>query len=104
VRVLDNEGALAIPDVPRKLGVVGAGVIGLEMGSVWRGWAPTSPCSKRCPHSWVSSTTAIAKEALKLFTKQGLVIQHRRSNHRREGRQERSRGRPTRMRQARSRT
>ena len=34
--VLDNEGALAIPEVPKKLGVVGAGVIGLEMGSVWR--------------------------------------------------------------------
>src|SRR3954454_8726851 len=35
-RVLDNEGALAIRAVPKKLGVVGAGVIGLEMGSVWR--------------------------------------------------------------------
>src|SRR2546430_1104506 len=36
VRVLDNEGALAIAQVPKRLGVVGAGVIGLEMGSVWR--------------------------------------------------------------------
>ncbi len=34
--ILDNEGALALTEVPRKLGVVGAGVIGLEMGSVWR--------------------------------------------------------------------
>src|SRR6185503_16710677 len=34
--VLDNDGALAIPDVPKRLGVIGAGVIGLEMGSVWR--------------------------------------------------------------------
>src|SRR5215472_2276120 len=34
--ILDNDGALAIPDVPKRLGVVGAGVIGLEMGSVWR--------------------------------------------------------------------
>src|SRR5581483_7569308 len=33
VRVLDNEGALAIAEVPKRLGVVGAGVIGLEMGS-----------------------------------------------------------------------
>src|SRR3954470_3813792 len=33
-RILDNEGALAIPAVPKRLGVVGAGVIGLEMGSV----------------------------------------------------------------------
>ena len=36
MRVLDNDGALAIPAVPKRLGVVGAGVIGLEMGSVWR--------------------------------------------------------------------
>jgi 2-oxoglutarate dehydrogenase E2 component (dihydrolipoamide succinyltransferase) len=34
--ILDNEGALAIPEVPKTLGVIGAGVIGLEMGSVWR--------------------------------------------------------------------
>src|SRR5947199_3415629 len=34
--VLSNDGALAIPEVPRRLGVIGAGVIGLEMGSVWR--------------------------------------------------------------------
>ena len=36
VRVLDNDGALAMAEVPKRLGVVGAGVIGLEMGSVWR--------------------------------------------------------------------
>jgi len=35
-RILDNEGALAMPDVPQRLGVVGAGVVGIEMGSVWR--------------------------------------------------------------------
>ena len=35
-RVLSNTGALAIPDVPKKLCLIGAGVIGLEMGSVWR--------------------------------------------------------------------
>ena len=34
--ILSNTGALAIPDVPKRLGVIGAGVIGLEMGSVWR--------------------------------------------------------------------
>jgi len=34
--VLSNTGALALPEVPRRLGVIGAGVIGLEMGSVWR--------------------------------------------------------------------
>ena len=34
--ILDNAGALAITEVPKRLGVIGAGVIGLEMGSVWR--------------------------------------------------------------------
>src|SRR5512143_3428333 len=34
-RVLDNEGALALSEAPQRLGVVGAGVIGLAMGSVW---------------------------------------------------------------------
>src|SRR5262245_32045331 len=34
--ILSNDGALSIPDAPKRLGIVGAGVIGLEMGSVWR--------------------------------------------------------------------
>src|ERR1019366_3668209 len=34
--ILDNAGALVIPEVPKRLGVVGAGVVGLELGSVWR--------------------------------------------------------------------
>jgi dihydrolipoamide dehydrogenase len=74
VRVLDNEGALAIPDVPRKLGVVGAGVIGLEMGSVWRRLGADVTVLEALPAFLGIVDTAIAKEALKLFTKQGLVI------------------------------
>src|SRR5512134_1216338 len=35
-RILSNTGALALPEVPRRLGIVGAGVVGLELGSVWR--------------------------------------------------------------------
>src|SRR5690606_13810541 len=35
-QVLSNDGALALKRVPKKLGVIGAGVIGLELGSVWR--------------------------------------------------------------------
>jgi dihydrolipoamide dehydrogenase len=34
--ILSNAGALSIPEVPNRLGIVGAGVIGLELGSVWR--------------------------------------------------------------------
>ena len=75
IRVLDNEGALAIPDVPKKLGVVGAGVIGLEMGSVWRRLGAEVTVLEALPAFLGAVDGAIAKEALKLFTKQGLTIQ-----------------------------
>jgi dihydrolipoamide dehydrogenase len=75
VRVLDNEGALAIPGVPKKLGVVGAGVIGLEMGSVWRRLGAEVTVLEALPAFLGVVDSAIAKEALKLFTKQGLVVQ-----------------------------
>ncbi len=74
VRVLDNEGALAIQDVPKKLGVVGAGVIGLEMGSVWRRLGASVTVLEALPEFLGAVDSAIAKEALKLFTKQGLAI------------------------------
>jgi len=74
VRVLDNEGALAIPGVPRKLGVVGAGVIGLEMGSVWRRLGAEVTVLEALPAFLGVVDSAVAKEALKLFTRQGLVI------------------------------
>jgi dihydrolipoamide dehydrogenase len=75
VRVLDNEGALAIPGVPKRLGVVGAGVIGLEMGSVWRRLGAEVTVLEALPAFLGLVDSAIAKEALKLFTKQGLAIQ-----------------------------
>ena len=74
VRVLDNEGALAIPGVPKKLGVVGAGVIGLEMGSVWRRLGAEVTVLEALPAFLGAVDNAVAKEALKLFTKQGLAI------------------------------
>ena len=73
-RVLDNEGALAIPVVPKRLGVVGAGVIGLEMGSVWRRLGADVTMLEALPEFLGAVDTAIAREALKLFTKQGLAI------------------------------
>jgi len=73
-RVLDNEGALAIPDVPKKLGVVGAGVIGLEMGSVWRRLGAEVTILEALPAFLGIADEAIAKEALKAFKKQGLDI------------------------------
>src|SRR5881227_688366 len=74
-RVLDNEGALAIPDVPKKLGVVGAGVIGLEMGSVWRRLGAEVTILEMLPVFLGAADEQIAKEAWKLFTKQGLAIE-----------------------------
>ncbi|HEY5861947.1 MAG TPA: dihydrolipoyl dehydrogenase [Casimicrobiaceae bacterium] len=74
-RVLDNEGALAIPDVPVRLGVVGAGVIGLEMGSVWRRLGSKVTVLEALPAFLGAADEAVAKEALKVFTRQALAIE-----------------------------
>ncbi len=74
VRVLDNAGALAIPEVPKRLGVVGAGVIGLEMGSVWRRLGAQVTVLEALPAFLGAADATIAKEAQKLFAKQGLAI------------------------------
>jgi len=73
--ILDNDGALAIPEVPKKLGVVGAGVIGLEMGSVWRRLGAEVTILEALPVFLGAADEQVAKEAWKLFTKQGLVIE-----------------------------
>ena len=72
--VLDNAGALALPAVPKRLGVVGAGVIGLEMGSVWRRLGAQVTVLEALPVFLGAVDEAVAKEALKLFTRQGLAI------------------------------
>jgi len=73
--VLDNEGALALPAVPKRLGVVGAGVIGLEMGSVWRRLGAEVTVLEALPAFLGVADEAIAKEAARVFAKQGLAIQ-----------------------------
>jgi len=73
--VLDNAGALAIPEVPATLGVIGAGVIGLEMGSVWRRLGSKVMVLEALPAFLGAADQQVAKEAWKLFTKQGLAIQ-----------------------------
>ncbi|MEO8487319.1 MAG: dihydrolipoyl dehydrogenase [Betaproteobacteria bacterium] len=73
-RILDNAGALAIPVVPRRLGVVGAGVIGLEMGSVWRRLGAEVTVLEALPVFLGAADDAVAKEAQKAFAKQGLAI------------------------------
>jgi len=74
VNVLSNEGALNIAETPKKLGVIGAGVIGLEMGSVWRRLGAEVTVLEALPTFLGAVDEQIAKEAHKLFVKQGLSI------------------------------
>jgi len=74
-QVLSNTGALSLETVPKRLGVVGAGVIGLEMGSVWRRLGAEVTVLEGLPNFLGGVDETIAKEALKVFTKQGLKIQ-----------------------------
>jgi dihydrolipoamide dehydrogenase len=73
--ILSNDGALNIGDVPKKLGVIGSGVIGLEMGSVWRRLGSEVTILEALPTFLAAVDEQVAKEAQKLFTKQGLKLQ-----------------------------
>ncbi len=73
--ILSNTGALAIPEVPRRLGVIGAGVIGLEMGSVWRRLGADVTILEALPSLLGAADEQVAKEAAKIFSKQGLKIE-----------------------------
>ncbi|HLP81295.1 MAG TPA: FAD-dependent oxidoreductase, partial [Nitrosomonas sp.] len=74
-RVLDNAGALALTEVPKRLGVIGAGVIGLEMGSVWRRLGAEVTILEAMPDFLMAADEQIAKEAKSVFTKEtGLQI------------------------------
>src|SRR5262245_47177210 len=72
--ILDNDGALAIPEVPKQLGVIGAGVIGLEMGSVWRRLGSEVVILEALPVFLGAADEQVAKEAQKVFARQGLAI------------------------------
>jgi len=63
--ILSNTGALAIPEVPKRLGVIGAGVIGLEMGSVWRRLGSDVTILEALPGFLGAADEQIAKEACK---------------------------------------
>jgi dihydrolipoamide dehydrogenase len=73
--ILSNDGALRIPAVPKKLGVIGSGVIGLEMGSVWRRLGAEVTVLEALPAFLGAVDEQIAKEAKKAFDKQGLKIE-----------------------------
>ncbi|MBS0396442.1 MAG: dihydrolipoyl dehydrogenase, partial [Proteobacteria bacterium] len=73
-RVLDSWGALDLAAVPKRLGVIGAGVIGLELGSVWRRLGSEVVVLEALESFLPMADGALAKEALKQFKKQGLDI------------------------------
>jgi len=75
VNICDNEGALMFGVVPKRLGVIGAGVIGLELGSVWRRLGAEVTVLEAMPTFLAVVDESIQKEAWKVFTKeQGLNI------------------------------
>ena len=75
VNVLSNDGALRVGAVPKKLALIGSGVIGLEMGSVWRRLGAEVTVLEGLPTFLGAVDQQIAKEAHKAFTKQGLKIE-----------------------------
>ncbi len=73
--ILSNDGALRVGAVPKTLGLIGAGVIGLEMGSVWRRLGAEVTVLEGLPTFLGAVDEQIAKEAKKAFDKQGLKIE-----------------------------
>jgi len=73
-RVLSNIGALTIPEVPKHLVVIGGGVIGLELGSVWRRLGAKVTVVELMPTILHGNDEEIIKEADKTFRKQGLEL------------------------------
>jgi dihydrolipoamide dehydrogenase len=72
--IVDSWNALEFDAVPARLGVIGAGVIGLELGSVWRRLGSEVTVLEAMPELLPMVDQAIAKEAQRHFKKQGLEI------------------------------
>ncbi len=72
--IVDSSGALAFSEVPSRLGIIGAGVIGLELGSVWRRLGAEVVLLEAQESFLTVADEQVAKEALKQFSAQGLDI------------------------------
>lgn len=72
--ILDNAGALALGEVPNRLGVIGAGVIGLELGSVWKRLGADVTILEALPDFLAAADTEISRVAAREFKKQKLNI------------------------------
>ncbi|HVN45541.1 MAG TPA: dihydrolipoyl dehydrogenase [Steroidobacteraceae bacterium] len=73
-QIVDSWGALEFDSVPKRLGVIGAGVIGLELGSVWRRLGSEVTVLEALPEFLAFADQQLAREALRQFKKQGLDI------------------------------
>ena len=73
-RILDSTGVLELDEVPEQLGIIGAGVIGLEMGSVWSRQGSDVTVIEAMPDFLPTADRDIARKALKLLSSQGLSI------------------------------
>nr|VFJ46067.1 MAG: dihydrolipoamide dehydrogenase [Candidatus Kentron sp. FM]VFJ58894.1 MAG: dihydrolipoamide dehydrogenase [Candidatus Kentron sp. FM]VFK12078.1 MAG: dihydrolipoamide dehydrogenase [Candidatus Kentron sp. FM] len=72
--IVDSSGALGFQAVPERLGIIGAGVIGLELGSVWNRLGSSVVLLEAKDEFLIDVDDEIAREAYKLFKKQGLDI------------------------------
>jgi dihydrolipoamide dehydrogenase len=72
--IVDSWGALDFDAVPKRLGVIGAGVIGLELGSVWRRLGSEVVVLEALPDFLAIADQQLAKEALRHFKKQGMDV------------------------------
>lgn len=72
--ILDNASGLDVNTVPKRLGVIGAGVIGLELGSVWKRLGADVTVIEALPEFLAAADADIAKAAKREFDKQGLKI------------------------------
>lgn len=72
--ILDNEGALDLSEVPKRLGVIGAGVIGLELGSVWNRLGSEVVLLEALQDFLAVADQDVSKQAAREFGKQGLDI------------------------------
>ena len=70
--IVDSTGALSFSDVPKKLGIIGAGIIGLELGSVWSRLGAKVTVIEALDEFLPMTDHEIAKESFKEFKKQGL--------------------------------
>lgn len=74
-RILSNEGALNLKSVPSTLGIIGAGVIGLELGSVWKRLGADVRILEAMPTFLPFADSAVSREALKAFKQQGVDME-----------------------------